>query len=152
ERKKIAAYVLKLADQLDEPEPEPIHDPGPAPAVTAELLAKGKQIYTDAGCATCHGDLGKGDGQSANELKDADGHPIKARDFTQGVYRGGGEPRDIYYRIATGMDGTPMPAYKDSIDPPELWAVAAYVLSLRVPAPSKPPPADPIQAGREVAG
>jgi mono/diheme cytochrome c family protein len=151
ERKKITAYVLKLADLLNGPEPEPIQDPGTPPATTAALLAKGKQIYTDAGCATCHGPLGKGDGTSAKYLKDANGHPIKPRDFTAGIYRGGGTPRDIYYRIATGIDGTPMPAYKDSIDPPDVWAVTAYVLSLRAPAAPQPRPTDPILAGREVA-
>lgn len=151
ERKRIAAYVLKLAELLDEPEHEPIQDPGTAPAVTPELLAKGQEIYTDAGCATCHGAQGNGDGQSAKDLKDADGRPIKPRDLTQGIYRGGGDPKDIYYRLATGLDGTPMPAYKESIDPPELWALTQYVLSLKTPAAVKPPPADPIAAGREVA-
>jgi mono/diheme cytochrome c family protein len=151
ERTKIAAYVLKLADLLDEPEPERIPDPGQPPAATPELLTKGKDIYADAGCATCHGALGKGDGQSAKDLKDANGRPIKPRDLTQGIYRGGAEPRDIFMRLASGLDGTPMPSYKDSIDPPELWAVTQYVLSLRVPQASKPHPADPIAAGREVA-
>ena len=151
ERKKIAAYVLKLAEFLDEPEHEPIHDPGDAPAVTPDLLAKGKEVYTDAGCAICHGDQGKGDGQSAKDLKDADGRPIRPRDLTQGIYRGGGDPKDIYYRLATGLDGTPMPSYRDSIDPPELWALAEYVVSLKAPAAVKPLPSDPVAAGREVA-
>jgi mono/diheme cytochrome c family protein len=115
------------------------------------VLAKGKEIYTDAGCPSCHGPGGKGDGQSAKDLKDADGRPIKARDLTQGTYRGGGDAKDIYYRLATGLDGTPMPSYKDSIDPPELWALSQYVLSLAAPAAPKPRPADPITAGREVA-
>src|SRR5207247_1873659 len=59
ERKQIAAYVLKLADLLDGPEPERLHDPGAAPPVTPDSIAKGKQMYGDAGCNTCHGDLGK---------------------------------------------------------------------------------------------
>jgi mono/diheme cytochrome c family protein len=151
ERTKIAAYVLKLADLLDEPEPEHVHDPGQPPATTPDLIAKGKQLYEDAGCASCHGDLGKGDGQAAADLKDADGRPITPRDFTQGVYRGGAEPRDLFTRLVSGMDGTPMPSYKDSIDPPDLWAVTQYVLSLRAAAAPQPHPADPIAAGREVA-
>lgn len=151
ERRKIAAYVLKVADMLEEPEPEPVHDPGPAPPVNPELIAKGKDLFADAGCVSCHGALGKGDGQSAKDLKDTDGRPIKPRDLTQEPFRGGGELSDIYYRMATGIDGTPMPSYRDSIDPPELWAIAAYVQSLRVPVAAKPRPADPIAAGREVA-
>ena len=151
ERTKIAAYILKLADLLDEPEPVSIQDPGAPPAATPELIAKGKEIYGDAGCATCHGNLGKGDGQSAKDLKDATGRPIKPRDFTQGTYRGGAEPRDIFMRLSTGIDGTPMPSYKDSIDPPELWALTQYVLSLRATQAPAPHPADPIAAGRAVA-
>jgi mono/diheme cytochrome c family protein len=151
ERKKIAAYVLKLADMLDEPEPEHSYDPGTAPTVTPEIIAKGRTMYVDAGCPSCHGALGKGDGESANELKDVDERPIKPRDFTEGIYRGGAQLIDLYYRIAIGMDGTPMPGYKDSIDPPDVWALAAYVASLRVTPPTKSHPTDPIAAGRQVA-
>ncbi len=150
ERKKIAAYVLKLADLLDSPEPEAL-DTGTPPPATAESLPKGKDLFADAGCTTCHGDAGKGDGKSAKDLKDTTGRPIKPRDLTQGVFRGGGERADIYYRLMTGLDGTPMPSYRDSIDPPELWEIVDYVLSLKQPQAAKPRPADPIEAGREVA-
>ncbi len=151
ERKKIAAYVLKLADLLDGPEPEAIHDIGTPPPMTAESVAKGKELFPEAGCTTCHGESGKGDGKSAKDLKDTSGKPIKPRDLTQGIFRGGGERTDIYYRLLTGLDGTPMPSYRDSIDPPELWELVDYVLSLKQPQPAKPRPADPIEAGREVA-
>ena len=150
-RKKIAAYVLELADLLDEPEPEPLQNVGVAPATTAATIAKGKEVYAEAGCVICHGELGRGDGPAVRDLRDADKRPIVARDFTQAVFRGGGERADVYHRIASGMDGTPMPSYRDSIDPPDLWALTDYVLSLRKPTPAKPRPADPIEAGREVA-
>jgi mono/diheme cytochrome c family protein len=148
ERKQIAAYVLKLADLLDEPEPKPVPNPGKPPAVTPEHIAKGKQLYEDAGCATCHGALGKGDGQSAKDLKDVQGRPIAPRDLTLEPYRGGSERLDVYYRMATGMDGTPMPSYGDVFSPDEMWNVVDYVLSLRVPPPAAALPADPIAAGR----
>ena len=151
ERRQIAAYVLRLADLLDEPEPNAIPDVGSAPNTTPEAVAHGKQLYADAGCASCHGDSGKGDGPSAAELKDTDGRPMKARDFTAGVFRGGGEPRDLYYRIATGMDGTPMPAYGDVIEKADMWAVVAYVHSLAVPPAHEALPADPIAGGHAVA-
>ncbi|HUL50374.1 MAG TPA: c-type cytochrome [Gemmatimonadales bacterium] len=151
ERKQIAAYVLKLADLLDEPEPKPVGVPGQPPAATPAQLEKGKQLYADAGCASCHGDLGKGDGPAAKDLKDAQGNPIQARDLTQGIFRGGGDRVDVYYRLVTGLNGTPMPSYADSLEAPDLWALTDYVLSLRVPAPAKPRPDDPIAAGREVA-
>jgi mono/diheme cytochrome c family protein len=149
ERKQIAAHVLKLADLLEESEPAPIALPS-APPETPASLAKGKQMYADAGCASCHGDLGKGDGQQ--DMKDTAGRPIRARDLTQEPYRGGTERSDVYYRLVTGLDGTPMPSYDGVIDPPDLWAIADYVLSLRVPATAAALPSDPIEAGRQVAG
>jgi mono/diheme cytochrome c family protein len=150
DRRRIAAYVLRLADLLDEPEPTPIAAPPPPPPASPETIARGRQFYVDAGCASCHGDGGRGDGASAPELKDAEGRPIKARDFTTGVYRGGGGPADLYYRIATGMDGTPMPAYGDVLAADELWTVVQYVRSLAASAPPPALPADPIEAGRVV--
>jgi len=151
ERKDIAAYVLKLADLLDEPEPQPIVDTTNAPTTTPDTVAKGKQWYVDAECFKCHGNLGVGDGPSAKDLKDENGRPIKPRDLTQGIYRGGGERTDIYTRLVTGMDGTPMPSYGEVIEGPDMWALTDYVLSLRAPSPPKPLPADPIAAGRQVA-
>jgi len=130
ERKQIAARVLEFARLLDEPEPQPLADPG-APPSTPDAIARGRQVYADAGCASCHGADGKGDGDSAPDLKDAAGRPIKPADFTAGVYRGGSDARDLYHRIATGVDGTPMPAYGDVLSPADLWAVVDYVGSLR---------------------
>jgi mono/diheme cytochrome c family protein len=49
------------------------------------------------------------------------------------------------------LDGTPMPSYRDAIDPPQLWALSQYVLSLNAPPAATPRPTDPIAAGREVA-
>jgi mono/diheme cytochrome c family protein len=148
DRNKIAAYVLNVADLIDGPEPTPIADPGTPPAATPETIARGKQFYLDAGCNSCHGDAGKGDG--ATDLKDADGQPIRARDLTEGVYRGGGERVDLYYRIADGLDGTPMPAYGDALSGPDLFALVDYVISLKAERPAEPLPADPIAAGRAV--
>ncbi|MGH7894390.1 MAG: c-type cytochrome, partial [Candidatus Binatia bacterium] len=97
DRRKIAAYVLERADLLEEPEPTPIPDPGSPPPATPETIATGKQLYADAGCGSCHGPAGKGDG--TQEMKDSEGRPIRARDFTTGAFRGGGDRVDLYYRF-----------------------------------------------------
>jgi cytochrome c oxidase cbb3-type subunit 2 len=149
DRRKIAAHVLRLADLLDEPEPTPLPSPGQPPPASAETTALGKELYTDAGCASCHGPLGKGDG--TQDMKDSEGRPIKARDFTNGAFAGGGERIDLYYRFTTGMDGSPMPGFGDSLDEKQRWAIVDYVLSLRTPPAAVPLPADPTEAGREVA-
>jgi mono/diheme cytochrome c family protein len=150
ERDRIAAYVLDLADALDTPEP-PVVDPGTPPAATAESVARGKAIYEHVQCGACHGPRGRGDGPSAANLRDDDGNPIPVRDFTGGQFRGGGEREDLYYRFVTGMDGTPMPAFRDQIQGADRWALVDFVRSLRVEAPPVARPADAILAGRQVA-
>jgi DMSO reductase family type II enzyme heme b subunit len=56
-------------------------------------------------------------------------------------FRGGGTVEDIYHRLRTGLDGTPMPSFSDLLDQKfltdeQLWRVAQYVRSL---SPEKPP-------------
>jgi len=106
---------------------------------TDELLKLGKSIYTDIGCNKCHGETGKGDGPSSKVLVDSRGYPIIPRDFTSGVYLGGGQVEDLYLRFVGGMDGTPMPAYgnlaellgKPKSDENKLaWSLVHYVKSL----------------------
>ena len=106
---------------------------------TNELLELGKTVYTQIGCNKCHGEKGKGDGPSAYTLIDSWGYPIIPRDFTSGIYLGGGTPKDLYLRFVGGMDGTPMPSYgnlsellgKPKEDENELaWSLVYYVKSL----------------------
>ncbi|HET7787588.1 MAG TPA: c-type cytochrome [Myxococcales bacterium] len=151
ERRQVAAVVLDFADLLDQPEPAPIKEPGAPPAPGPQSVAKGKQVYEAQGCAACHGTGGKGDGPAAKTLADDDGNAIKVRDFTTGVYRGGADRRDLYYRFTTGLDGTPMPAFADSINDADRWALVDYIKSLEVKPPPQPLPRDAIAAGRAVA-
>jgi hypothetical protein len=104
-----------------------------------ELIALGKSVYTETGCNMCHGDLGKGDGPSSQKLTDTQGFPIVPKDFTSGVYLGGGTRNDLYYRFVAGMDGTPMPSFgnlaellgKPKSEESKLaWALVHYVKSL----------------------
>ena len=151
ERRQIAAYVLNVADLLDEKEPEPLPDPGMPPPTTEASVAHGKELYEKLQCGKCHGERGKGDGPSAGGLKDDAGNVVPVRDFTSGQFRGGSERKDLYYRFMTGMDGTPMPSFGDSIEKPaDRWALVDFVMSLRETPAAKPRPADPILAGREV--
>ena len=82
-------------------------------------------------CATCHGDTGKGNGPSAPTLMDDFGHRIEPRDFTRGPLKVGDTPEDLYRTFMTGLNGTPMPSFADSIQPDEAWALVSYVRSLR---------------------
>ncbi len=99
-------------------------------------LKTGRQFYDSIGCRKCHGDQGHGDGPSAPTLKDDAGFPIYAADLHQNWrFRGGASTADIYHRLRTGLDGTPMPSFSDLIDQKfltdeQLWRLAQYVRSL----------------------
>jgi mono/diheme cytochrome c family protein len=149
ERRSIAAQVLSLAGLLHEPEPPRVPAPTSPPPPTRESVAHGKQLYRDAQCDSCHGKEGKGDGPSARTLRDTDDRPIPARDLTTGVFRGGGDRLELFYRISVGMDGSPMPAFASAIDEPDRWALVDYVLSFK-PGSAKRMAGD--RAALEIAG
>ncbi|MFQ5862145.1 MAG: ethylbenzene dehydrogenase-related protein [Candidatus Brocadiales bacterium] len=147
ERRNAIAYLKTLAVYYDEEEdetynlfelrgtPTPIVVPEP-PSFGPETLNKAKAVYDNEqlGCVKCHGRLGKGDGPSAAEQVDDWNRPIKVRDFTTGVFKGGGTPKDIYTRFATGLTGTSMPAFSgEQMSDEDRWLVVQYVLSLKDP-------------------
>jgi cytochrome c oxidase cbb3-type subunit I/II len=133
ERWAAVAYVKSLApnfkQQADGAKPVEL---GAEPKdVTPERIAAGKQLYADNGCAKCHGDGGYGDGPSADTLEDSFGNPIAPRNFHKAPdFKRGHTLRDVALTISTGNNGTPMPAFGDSLQPDQLWNLAAYVLSL----------------------
>jgi len=108
---------------------------GAAPEVTPALIAKGKDLYQQKKCWQCHGQYGRGDGPSAQGMKDEWGFPIRPVNFTKGWrFRGGDRIEDIYRTFTTGFNGTPMPSFLDSIPAAEdRWALAAFVKSLSRP-------------------
>ncbi|MDP1904735.1 MAG: c-type cytochrome [Pseudomonadota bacterium] len=102
-----------------------------APKVDDALIAHGKQVYQDKKCGKCHGQYGRGDGQSAPGMKDDWGYPIRPVNYTKPwIYRGGASLEDIYRTFTTGFNGTPMPSFADTIVEADRWALAAYVKSL----------------------
>ncbi len=129
DRLAVVTYIKTFSERWKSEKPEPpIPIPDP-PAATPELLAHGKDLYVKAKCWQCHGDSGKGDGPSADELKDDFGFPIRPADFTRGQFKGGSSVVDIYRTMTTGLDGTPMPSFIDSMKDDERWAISYYVLS-----------------------
>jgi len=102
-----------------------------APPVTPERIARGKQLYADAECLACHGASGRGDGPSAPTLKDQNELPIATPDLRSASrFKNGSKPQDVYRTLMTGLAGTPMPSYADSIEPDQAWDLVYYVLSL----------------------
>lgn len=137
-----------------------VEPPRPPPAGTPEELAasidRGYELYSDEEklrCFTCHGPNGEGDGEqselydewnerkriAAQETKESAGwfllpiQRLRPRDFTKGIFRGGGEPIDVYWRIYAGIKGTPMPSAGRTngttgvLKDEEIWDVVNYV-------------------------
>ena len=128
ERRGLVSYVKKLANISEAP--ERVINVSQEPAFTSSMLTQGKEVYTKLKCWECHGNEGKGDGPSSLTTKDELGYPAPPNNFTRGIYKGGGNNSDIYLRFTTGMDGTPMPSYEDSVNEEERWALVQYVRSL----------------------
>jgi DMSO reductase family type II enzyme heme b subunit len=150
ERDDVVAYIKSFSRFFDGAAPEPLAFGG-APRAGAEGIEEGARIYRELECFKCHGEAGRGDGPSAPTLTDDWDHPIRAANLTQGwTFNGGGEAGDIFARLRTGLDGTPMPSFSDVIDAgviteEQLWRVAQYVRSL---TPERPRVREVIRAAR----
>ena len=98
----------------------------PEPPYDAAARARARMMFRDA-CAPCHGLTGRGDG--VQKQFDDKGLPTRPRDLTQGIFKGGPTPEQIYRRIVAGMPGSPMPmsdwAYGD-----DAWHLTHFVLSM----------------------
>ncbi len=135
EKVAVIQYIKTFSDRWKDPyeyEP-PIFIPDPPDFVgTPESIARGKELYKLMRCYNCHGETGHGDGPSAATLTDDHGRKIRPFDFTSGVLKGGPGLKDIYRTFSTGLDGTPMPSYYDSLPNDEdRWHLVSYIISLR---------------------
>jgi cytochrome c oxidase cbb3-type subunit I/II len=114
---------------VEEPPEPPIYiDKAPPPS--AEIVARGKEEWEKAKCWECHGKEGKGDGEKAEGLEDDFGFPIPPANLTTGQFKSGPTADDIFRTMSTGLSGTPMPSFSDTLSEEELWAISYYVLSL----------------------
>lgn len=142
DRDALVAHLKTFSRFFEREEPPPPVQIGSAPSVSEEGLAEGREFYDRIECWKCHGQQGRGDGTSAPTQEDEHGYPIRPADLTENwTFNGGGSVEQIYARLRTGLDGTPMPSFSDLIESEfmteeQLWRVAQYVRSL---APAQPP-------------
>ena len=114
---------------IEEAAKAPLFIPEP-PRPSAELVARGKEVWQEAKCWECHGDTGLGDGEKAEGLEDDFGFPIPPANLTTGQFKSGPDVKDIFRTITTGLNGTPMPSFGDTVSADDRWALAYYVLAL----------------------
>jgi mono/diheme cytochrome c family protein len=118
----------------------------PWPAGSADAAERGKAVYHGvAQCWSCHPSY-----LSRPELEAATPKPLSIRDNLHAakmVKTDYGQLRspdlkkdtliavhareDLFRIIATGIPGTPMPSWIDSLGPKDVWALVRYVESLR---------------------
>lgn len=114
------AFPSALQEPWEIPE-EAREVPNPVPQ-SDEALAAGERLY-GARCASCHGDLGKGDGKATRFIKPApaDISTAEARDrMTDG---------EMFYKITEGRK--PMPGMSRTLSEEERWQVVHYLRTLQ---------------------
>ena len=141
QRADLVAYIKTFSPRWEkEKAGEPIKIPA-EPPVTIESISHGKALFTKLECWKCHGPEGKGDGPSAATLTDSKDQPIRPYNFA-----GGGTipdssavltNQDIYRIFMTGVDGTPMPSFADTIQPNDAWDLVHFLRTLQVNRHSK---------------
>ena len=106
----------------------------------------GRELYLSKtlNCADCHGISAKGDGPqttiyeknpiteefySEPGLHDVWDNVNQPRNLTQGIYRGGRRPVDLFRRIHGGIKGSRMPSFK-TLKHEDIWHIVNYVLSV----------------------
>lgn len=137
ERWQVISYIKTFAAEFDDPDYDPVLT-GKVISLPANMapydeatIARGAKVFEKAKCWSCHGKLGRGDGNA--EFREDDwGFPIRIRNVTHPwKIKAGGEVEDIYMRFTTGIMGTPMPSFVKTLDEAERWDLANYIKSLQ---------------------
>jgi mono/diheme cytochrome c family protein len=131
ERRSLVQYIKTLSPRLAvaDGRRKPSIDTSSQPPSNTEMVEEGHKLYEQLQCTSCHGNEGKGDGNAVKTLQDDEGFPVQPRNFTTGPFKGGASVKDIFLRISTGMEGTPMTSY-GQLGERERWQLAYYVQSL----------------------
>jgi len=129
---ELVFYIKTFAEDFADPDAiVAALDTPETPPFSSESAELGMTVYKENKCMECHGLYGRGDGEKATTLDTDAGEAIRPADLTKRwAFRGGSTREDIYRTFTTGMDGTPMPSYADSIEVEARWQLVDYVYSL----------------------
>jgi mono/diheme cytochrome c family protein len=129
--KTLTGYWTKARDEPIKPGDYTVKEDDPK-AMT-ESIKQGYELFmapTAVGCIKCHMDFGRRN----NFLYDAWGTIVKPRDLTEGIFRGGRRPIDLYWRISGGVNGAGMPDASGTLKPDQIWHIVNFVKALPYPA------------------
>jgi cytochrome c oxidase cbb3-type subunit I/II len=133
QRADLVAYVKSFSPRFVEEKPgAALEIPKETPS-DQDSIARGRELYQTAmKCSQCHGKEGRGDGPSAPTLTDDKGLPDQPYDFTASTrFKCGESDEDLYRVLMTGLDGSPMPSFSNSLKPEQAWDLIHYVRTLR---------------------
>jgi len=131
EREGVIEYVKFFSGRWEEEDPcDPITMDRPEWVGSQASIEKGEEVYREMKCGECHGYDGKGDGPKSDELFDDWGKLIVPFNFTTGELKRGSSPENVYITFTTGLDGTGMPSYEDSLNEEDRWHLVSYTLKL----------------------
>ena len=128
----VIEYIKTFSPKWKEEAPgKPITIP-PEPPDSEASRKRGQVVWNNMQCAKCHGPEGKGNGLSVPTLMDDWGHHIVPFDFSSSDTRKcGNTDTDLYRTFMTGVNGTPMPSFADSLKPEEAWDLVHFLHTLR---------------------
>jgi mono/diheme cytochrome c family protein len=107
-------------------------------AVPAERLAdpaarvRGRALFLTH-CAICHGERADGRGRRGAAMA------RPPADLTRPERRRRSSPRHLFFVVREGLRGTPMPAWKGTLDTDQSWDLVAFLLDVREPEPGSDP-------------
>ena len=132
EREAVKEYIKIFSERWEEEDlcEEHITVKRPEWVGTLSSVEKGKEQYDLMKCWECHGYDGKGHGPSSDTLKDDAGNKSWPFDFTTGELKRGSTPENIYLTFTTGLDGTPMPSYGDTLGEEDRWHLVSFTVQL----------------------
>ena len=119
------------------------------PAYDLASVEQGRRLFIESSCYNCHGEDAKGQTEwlspeflASQESASGDekvqinydvwGDPAPAANITARMLHGGRRPLDIYRRIYTGINGTPMPEFGQVFaeNPDSIWHMVHYVMHI----------------------
>ena len=100
--------------------------------VNPESLAAGSQLFHE-NCAPCHGETGKGDGDTGKIIKK------KPANFTDAKLMSEETDGSLFWKMSEGRG--PMPSWKDELSDKERWQLVNYIRKLTKDAAGVNPPA-----------
>ena len=70
-------------------------------------------------------------GTPAAALEDAWGDPAPPADLRSPSLKGGPALTDIYRALLTGLDGSPMPSFRETTTEEQRWDLVAFIAEVR---------------------